>query len=100
MALIITTISFKSVRGRHCAVFIEESRLTRRFGGCGKKSTKQLSAEFLLISATNEIINDFLKRVFSGPNAFFLLLCTQSYRERSQNITRILAVNQAWRGPN
>jgi hypothetical protein len=39
---------------------------------------KRQKADFLLICALNAIINDFLKRVFSGPNAFFLVLCTQS----------------------
>jgi hypothetical protein len=33
---------------------------------------------FPLTLARNEIINAFLKRVFSGPNAFFLDFCTQS----------------------
>jgi hypothetical protein len=48
----------------------------------------------------NAIINDFLKRAFWGPKRVFARILYTIPRKRSQNVTRILAVNLRKNGPN
>ncbi len=49
-----------------------------KFASVNNRLPLKQNAVFLFTLATNEIINAFLKRVFSGPNAFFLDFCAQA----------------------
>ncbi len=49
-----------------------------KFASVKNRSPLKQNARYSLTLATSEIINAFLKRVFSGPNAFFLDFCAQS----------------------